>query len=241
MAKILIVDAIAHSAQITRNRLEKMRHTVEHASNSDDALLWLRTYHFDLLVINWTYTGIQGDILCLKARALGLRLPIFLLSTLTDTEDIVRGLDSGADDLISGPVHEREFLARVRALLRRGYFEPIEELRFEDIKLIPKSQLAYCGRTRLKLMPREFQILEYLMRSENIAVSPASIARRVWGADHDISPLTIRSLIRGLRQKLAAAGSKSAAIVTVNGTGYKLEALPQAFSTSFDTVSMPGA
>jgi two-component system, OmpR family, manganese sensing response regulator len=222
MSKILIVEDEIELAEQLRRSLAREQHLVEVVHDGQAALDYLRVSQYDLLVLDWMMPKMTGVEVCRWQRSRGDKTPILMLTARADIEDKESGLDAGADDYLTKPFHLRELMARVRALLRRGV-SPTNELRVEDLVLDPTARSLHRGGTEIKLEPKEFNLLEFLMRHPNQAFKAEALVARVWEAESEISPDAIRVYIRGLRKKIDVDG-KPSIIATVHGSGYRLDA-----------------
>jgi two-component system response regulator MprA len=150
-------------------------------------------------------------------------VPILILTARTETADRVTGLDSGADDYLVKPFERQEFLARIRALLRRRPPRGSASLSVGDLKLNPDTREVHRGGREIELTNREFELLEYLMRNERLVVSRERLLDEVWGYDPMAATNTIDVFISNLRRKLEAAGEPRL-LHTKRGAGYVLRA-----------------
>jgi len=170
-------------------------------------------------VLDWRMPGLAGTEVIAAARRRGLGIPILMLTARDTTEDRVRGLDSEADDYLVKPFDFEELLARLRALLRRGGTAAAPLLRVGGLELDPATHEVRDGSREIALTPREYAILELLMRRAGAVVSRQSIAEHVW-PDADASWNAMEAHMARLRAKLG--GDAGVAILAVRGTGYRL-------------------
>jgi DNA-binding response OmpR family regulator len=223
MAKILIVEDDPHLSSLIRNLLVAERHTAETAVDGNDALEMLKMFKYDLVVLDWMLPGMTGNTICQKYRDRGGAAPILMLTSKSSIEEKEAGLDSGCDDYLTKPFDPRELLARIRALLRRPQaVNSSKDLAIGDLALDIKACKVFKGGVELKLLPKEFNLLELFMRYPNQVFSPEALLERVWTADSAASFDTVRTYIKTLRRKIDSPGSSSA-IRTVHGVGYSLD------------------
>jgi len=176
----------------------------------------------DLVVLDLGLPRLDGIEVCRQLRADG-DVPILILTARTETDDRVTGLDSGADDYLVKPFERQEFLARIRALLRRRPPRGSASLSVGDLKLNPDTREVHRGGREIELTNREFELLEYLMRNERLVVSRERLLDEVWGYDPMAATNTIDVFISNLRRKLEAAGEPRL-LHTKRGAGYVLRA-----------------
>jgi two-component system response regulator MprA len=165
--------------------------------------------------------GIDGVDLVRRLRRSGRQTPVLVLTARDSPEDVVRGLDAGADDYLTKPFSFRVFLARLRALARRSERPYVARLQVDDLVLDPASHQVTRAGTSIALTATEYRLLEFLMRRVGHAVSRSAIIEGVWGFEEDIEPNTVDAFIRLLREKLDA-GRQRRIIQTVRGYGYIL-------------------
>ena len=176
----------------------------------------------DLVVLDLGLPRLDGIEVCKQLRADG-DVPILILTARTETDDRVTGLDSGADDYLVKPFERQEFLARIRALLRRRPPRGSASLSVGDLKLNPDTREVHRGGREIELTNREFELLEYLMRNERLVVSRERLLDEVWGYDPMAATNTIDVFISNLRRKLEA-GNEPRLLHTKRGAGYVLRA-----------------
>ena len=218
MRLLLAEDDAALLAVLARG-LRQSGYLVDTAESGDDALHMLRVGDFAAAVLDWRMPGLDGAEVIAEARRLGLRLPIPMLTARDTLPDRVRGLDAGADDYLVKPFDFEELLARLRALLRRGGSTAGPILRVAGLELDPATHEVRSGGRPVVLTPREYDILELLMRRAGMVVTRQSIAEHVW-PDAAASWNAMEAHMARLRAKLG--GGAGVSIVAVRGTGYRL-------------------
>ena len=158
-------------------------------------------------------------------RAQNVSTPVLLLTAKSQVEDRIAGLNSGADDYLPKPFHNGEFLARVRALTRRGREYTPRVLTAGNMALDCSTFELKCGGSAIRLGTKEFQMLELLMRQQGRPISTEQLMERIWGYDSDAEINVVWAYISYLRRKLDAVGS-NVRITARRGCGYLLEVLP---------------
>jgi len=219
MPKILIVEDDQETAQFLLKHLLSGNYQVEIVADGEDAHFLLRANEYDLVIVDWHLPTITGIELCRQYRADGGRMPILMLTGRGATADKVRGFESGVDDYLVKPFEMEELLARVQALLRRSAsvgYGPV--LQYRDLELDPQSFAVKKGDKEIRLLPKEFAVLELLLRHRGRVLSAQAIINRVWHADETPGPEVIRNYIMNIRKKLG----DDSFIQTVHGVGYKI-------------------
>ncbi|MEB3290391.1 MAG: response regulator transcription factor [Leptolyngbya sp.] len=220
--KILLVEDDPRIAQAVAEALTDQRYVVELATDGELGLAFAESQAFDLIILDVMLPRLDGITLCRKLRNLGLTTPIIMLTARDTSEDKVLGLDVGADDYVVKPFDLPEFLARIRALLRRGTVAPSSLLEWEKLTLNPDTyEVVYDG-VSLALTPKEYSLLELLLRHGSRVLSRSTILEQVWAYDDMPAEETIKVHVRSLRQKLKVAGAEDRFIENVYGLGYRL-------------------
>lgn len=195
-------------------------YAVDAVADAEEAQAYLRAYEYGVAVFDWRLPGMDGVDLVAWSRKKGLRVPILMLTARDTTSDRIQGLDAGADDYLMKPFDNGELLARLRALLRRqdSHIEPV--LRVGSLMLDPAAHEFRVGHDQIDVTPREYAIMELLLRRYPSVVSRSSIAQQAWPDEADaVGSNTIDVHIARLRAKLARADVR---LATVRGVGYKL-------------------
>jgi two-component system OmpR family response regulator len=219
--RILIAEDDRETADFIRRGLEELGHNPVVAPNGIDALHLLSTEQFDVAVIDRMLPGLDGLSVVRRARTAEIELPVLLLTALGRIEDRVSGLEAGADDYLVKPFAFSEFAARVNALGRRRPMQT-EVTRLEQAGVhmdLLKRQVSRDG-TQLLLQPREFRILEELMREAGKVVTRTMLLERVWSYHFDPQSGLVETHISRLRSKLNEGG-KADPIETIRGVGYR--------------------
>lgn len=223
MAKILVVEDDATLQDNLRDWLTFEHHIVETASNGGDGLELLRFYKYDLVILDWQLPNMDGIEVCRQFRSLGGSTPVLMLTGKDSIADKEAGLDAGADDYLTKPFHTKELSARVRALLRRPSLFTATLLQVGLLELDPTAHTVRLGGAAIKLIPKEFALLEFLMRHPDQVFSAEILLDHIWESESNASIDTLRTYMKTLRRKITPDGGECP-ITTVHGLGYKLEA-----------------
>jgi DNA-binding response OmpR family regulator len=220
--RILVVEDERKVANFISQGLQEEGHTVEVAKDGEAALDLLRHGPpYDLIVLDVMLPRLDGFGVLRGARAAGVRAPVLMLTARDAVADKVTGLDGGADDYLTKPFSFDEFLARVRALLRRadGRREPM--LRLADLTLDPATRAVTRGARRIELTAREHALLEYLLRNAGRVLTRPMLAEHVWGLAFDPESNVVDVYVGYLRRKLDGPGEVRL-LHTIRGVGYVL-------------------
>ncbi len=231
MSKLLIVEDDKDLVKVVRDWLEFEKHVVEAVYNGSSAIEILRTQEFDLIVLDWWLPEpeIDGLAVLTELRSRKNKTPVLFLTGRTTNEDKITGLDSGADDYITKPFDIKEFLARVRALLRRAGGQATNIVSAGCLSIDTKTKIASRSGSILKLTPAEFALLEFFLLHPNQTFTAETLLFRIWNAPADLSTDTVRSCIKRLRRKLSTneESGQEDLIETVGRSGYRLNAPDQ--------------
>ncbi len=229
MAKILIIEDEAKTAQPVQTGLRGEGFDATIARTGEEGFLLLRNEPFDLVLLDWMLPGRDGIAILKDIRARGAKTPVLLLTARDSVEDRVLGLDSGADDYLVKPFAFAELLARIRVLLRRT--GDTERLRRQigDLVLDVENRRVLRGSKEITLTPCEFDLLAYLVRHHGQTVTRQMLARDVWREPQRVTPLdnVIDVHVAHLRRKIDD-GHRSKLLHTVRGVGFALRAEAQA-------------
>lgn len=221
MAKILIVEDDAMLADLIVQCLTRENHLVEHADNGSDALSQVKLYKFDLIVLDWSLPEVTGIDILKEFRARGGLTPVLFLTGRRDLADKLEGLDAGADDYLTKPFDSRELSSRVRALLRRPAALVGDILQVGPLELDPKDFRVSLNGEDIKLVPKEFALLEFLMRHPGELFAVDKLLDSVWPCQSDSTREALTTCIKRLRKKLDGE-NESSMIRNVHGVGYGL-------------------
>jgi len=219
--RILIVEDNARIASFLRKGLSEEGYAVETAADGDQAFAVAAESEFDAAIVDVMLPGRSGIDLVRALRGAGREMPILLLTARDRTENKIEGLDAGADDYLTKPFDFTELTARLRALLRRsgGVAPPI--LRAGEVELDPATREVRRGGEPISLTPKEYALLEYLLRNANRPLSRAMLMEHVWGIRFDPGTNVVDVFINSLRNKLDPGREL---IHTVRGVGYIIRA-----------------
>ncbi len=219
--RILLVEDERGVANFVKKGLEEEHYTVDHEVNGLEALNYFATNQYDLIILDIMLPAMNGIEICKKIGADGIQTPVMMLTARESVGDKVQALDSGADDYLTKPFSFDEFLARVRALLRRKK-DSISELAWADLRLDVLAHKAFVADKEVILSPKEYAILQYLLRNKGRIVSRTQILENVWGYDYNPSTNVVDVHIKTLREKLGHTLSPEV-IRSVRGVGYTID------------------
>jgi len=226
--KVLIVEDDANLLEAIKYNLRKEGYDVAAAGDGEEALTAARKEKPDLLILDIMLPQMSGFEVCRILRK-EMTVPIIMLTARADETDKIVGLEIGADDYMTKPFSMRELMARVRAMLRRTKMVEIPPVTGPALILISNIEVdiarhrASLGGVELTLSPKEFDLLAFLARNKGLVFSREQLLEKVWGYDFAGDTRTVDVHIRWLRQKIEIDASHPLRLVTVRGTGYKLE------------------
>jgi DNA-binding response OmpR family regulator len=216
---LVVEDDLRIAAFVTRG-LEESGYTVTVTHDGEDGFLAARYTDYDLIVLDLMLPKMDGIEVARKLRAAGKATPILMLTARDTERDKIRGLDVGADDYLTKPFSFGEFLARVRALLRRDTLTRASIMRIDDLELDTVARQVRRGGRDVALSAREYALLEYLVHHAGQVLTREQLAAHVW-SDAEVESNVIDVYVRYLRQKVDAPFGKPL-IHTVRGVGYTL-------------------
>jgi two-component system OmpR family response regulator len=200
--------------------LKQADYAVDWSGDGNEARAILRTYDFDLVILDLTLPKLDGLELLRDLRDQKKQTPVLIITARADVDDRIRGLDLGADDYLTKPFELGEFDARVRALIRRSHGSGLQRLSCGRLTLDLTAHRAFIDSEPLELPRREFHILEVLMTGRGRILNKEQIIDHISEFDHELSPSAVEIYISRLRKKLEPAG---VSIRVVRGIGYILE------------------
>jgi DNA-binding response OmpR family regulator len=221
--RVLLVEDEIRLAETVRKGLERENYAVDVVHNGVDGL-WAATERpYDAIVLDLMLPGLNGYQVCEKLRANGVWTPVLILTAKDGEYDQADAFDLGADDYLVKPFSFVVLTARLRALVRRGAPERPAVLSVGDLSLDPARRTVRRGETDIKLTPREFSVLTYLLRHADEVVTKTQILENVWDEHYDGDPNIVEVYVGYLRRKVDQPFGR-ASIQTVRGVGYQLVA-----------------
>ena len=227
--RILVAEDEPVVANLIKKTLEEESYEVTLAPDGQTAWDYLSRFSYDAVVLDIMLPALNGLEICRRTRKAGNQVPILLLTALGTTDNIVVGLDNGADDYLTKPFKVAELTARIRSLLRRKTVAPsVQEtpkkntLQFADLVMDLDEKQVVRGNSKIDLTVTEFRLLEYFMRNTRRVLSRMDILEHVWGYDFNMNTKVVDVYINYLRKKLEAP-AQAKLIHTVTGMGYMLK------------------
>jgi len=220
---ILLVEDDELTAATIITSLQAAGFTVEHVTTGEQGVQRGGDAAIDAIIIDRMLPGMGGIEAIARLRAAGIDKPMLILSALGRSDHRIEGLDQGADDYLAKPFEPAELIARLRALCRRSGQPRLSVLVHDDIALHIEARTAHRAGRHLRLSPKEFDLLRYLMENAGETVTRAMLLRHVWNLNFDPQTNVIDVNLVRLRRKLEAGFSESC-LETVRGQGYRLGA-----------------
>jgi DNA-binding response OmpR family regulator len=219
--KILVVEDDRKVAGFIEQGLREEGYVVDIAADGEEATMLAHVYAYDVILLDIVLPKKNGFQVATELRREGRNTPILMLTSRDAVEDIVRGLDAGADDYLSKPFRFDELLARIRALVRRGGADRMETLRYGPLSMDRLRHLATANDRALDLTPKEFQLLEYFLMHPEEVVRRTTLLEKVWDMHFDPESNVVDVHVGNLRRKLKAACGEQL-VETVRGVGFAL-------------------
>ncbi|MGI0489091.1 response regulator, partial [Pantanalinema rosaneae CENA516] len=230
--RILIVEDDEFTAKALGSILSDQNYAVETAADGEVGWELVESFSYDLILLDVMLPKLDGISLCQRLRSRGIQVPILLLTGRDTGHDKAIGLDAGADDYVVKPFNAEELVARIRALLRRGGAATSPVLEWGNLRLDPSTCEVSYGARLLPLTPKEYALLELFLRNHHRVYSCSMILEHLWSFEDTPGEEAVRTHIKGLRQKLKAAGAPTDVVETVYGIGYRLKPLEEATTTA---------
>jgi DNA-binding response OmpR family regulator len=221
MAKILIIDDDKDLTLLIRSWLSSENHVMEIVHNGREGMDLMRGSGYDLILLDWDLPEMTGiDVLRTFKNERGTT-PIIMLTGNRTVDEKESGLNSGADDYLTKPFHMKELSARIKAVLRRSSKSINNVLEVADMMLDPVKYKFTKGGREIVLVPKEFALLEFLMRHPGQVFDAETLLQRVWHSDSEATIEAVRTCIRRMRQKIDA-NEENSVIETIARVGYRL-------------------
>lgn len=221
MQQVLILEDEADVRELLVLHLKREGYQVHAFEDAETALTAFPNHKFDLMILDWMLPKMSGLDFCKKVRSeYKTTVPILILTARADTMDKVLGLEIGADDYLTKPFEIREFVARVRALLRRANPKPNSEIVSGPFSLNDASKQIFLNKLELQLTPNEFKLLSTLMQKPGTTYERGDLIKLIQGPGVSVVDRTIDTTVLGLRKKL---GDSADYVETVRGFGYRFK------------------
>ncbi len=218
--RILVVEDDKKVASFLEKGLREEGYSVDVAHDGTDGLVKAHVHEYDLLLLDIMLPGKSGLEIVRDLRSKEKAVPVLMLTARDDREDVVLGLDAGADDYLTKPFGFDELLARIRALLRRGGAARPDRLLYDDVELDRVKHVASRAGSRLDLTPKEFQLLEFFMLNAERVVRRTELLEKVWDLHFDPMSNVVDVHVGHLRRKLRESGTDPAAPHGARASGY---------------------
>lgn len=223
--RILLVEDDELLAGVIAEFLTDNLHVVDIVFDGEIAWEQIQALKYDLILLDVMLPKLDGIHLCQRLRAYNYSVPILMITALDTSTDKVTGLDAGADDYMVKPLDLPELLARIRALGRRGGTPVSPILKWGELKLDPALYEVTYSDQSLRLTPKEYKLLELLLRSGRRVLSRGVIIEHIWSLQEPPEEGTVKTHIKSLRKKLKVVGAPDDFIETAHGLGYRLKQL----------------
>jgi two-component system OmpR family response regulator len=223
--RILVIEDDKDVASFIEAGLQQAGYSVDHADNGKDGLFLATTETYDALIVDRMLPGVDGLTIVRTLRSSSIQTPVLILSALGEVDDRVKGLKAGSDDYLVKPFAFGELMARLEALMRRARSSsnaPETTLRVSDLEMDLLRREVHRAGTRIELQPREFQLLEFLMRHAGQVVTRTMLLEGVWDYHFDPQTNVIDVHVSRLRSKIDRGFNKPL-LHTVRGSGYRLD------------------
>lgn len=219
--RVLIVEDERRLSNVVKKGLIEDGFAVDQAFNGEEGLYLAESESYDLIILDVMLPKIDGLKVCHDLRQKKIKTPILILTAKTKLEDKVAGLEVGADDYLTKSFAFAELKARIQALLRRSHNQSETILKIDDLVVDPIKHSVKRTRKNINLTPKEFAILEYLLRHKGEVVTRTQITEHVWDYNFDALSNVVDVFIATLRRKINK-GAKKKLIETVHGVGFKI-------------------
>jgi PAS domain S-box-containing protein len=239
--KILVVEDDELHLYALSTVLTNQNYAVEVATDGNTAWELIKTYDYDLILLDVVLPKLDGISLCRQIRYSGRQVPILLLTGCDRSHEKAIGLDAGADDYVVKPFNEEELVARVRALLRRGSVTSQPILEWGNLRLDPSSREVTFDQNLVSLTAKEYALLELFLRNQRRVFSCGMILEHLWSYGDTPGEDAVRTHIKGLRMKLKSANAPQDLIETLYGIGYRLKPQKEQSKQGYKAANFPSS
>lgn len=219
--RLLVVEDERKLANIIKKGLSEEGFAVDAAYNGEEGQYLAESEEYDLIILDIMLPKVDGLTICKELRAKNIRAPVLMLTAKSEVDDKVAGLDSGADDYMTKPFSFLELRSRIHALIRRSNQETSPTLTISDLELDPIKHKVARGGNSIKLTPKEFSVLELLLRHKEEVVTRTMVIEHVWDYNFDGMSNIVDVFVASLRRKVDK-DSIVKLIHTIHGVGYKV-------------------
>lgn len=219
--RILIIEDERRLANVVKKGLVEDGFAVDIAYDGEEGKYLAESEEYDLIILDISLPKVNGLTLCKELRSKEIKTPVLMLTAKSTLEDKVVGLDSGADDYLTKPFAFLELRSRVHALIRRSKQEASSLLKIDSLEVDPIKHIAQRSGKSIKLTPKEFAILEFLLQYKDKVVSRTMVIEHIWDYNFDGMSNIVDVFVAALRRKVDADSSKKL-IHTIHGVGYKI-------------------
>ncbi len=223
--RILLIEDEKRLSHVIEKGLTESGYAVDKVFDGEEGLYLAESENYDIIILDVMLPKIDGITVCKELRKKHIATPILMLTAKTTVEDRVTGLDAGADDYLTKPFAFVELNSRLQALLRRSHKQPETTLTVDTLELDPIKHTVSRGGKQIALTPKEFAILEYLMRHKDEVVTRTQITEHTWDYNFDSMSNVIDVFITSIRKKIDS-NQKHKLIHTIHGVGYKISMTP---------------
>jgi len=221
MTKILVVEDDADLADLVVDSLTNERHTVDRCDNGREALDFLRLSQYEIVILDWNLPGMSGPAILKEFRESGGTAGVIMLTAKHTMDDKEMGFQSGANDYITKPFDVRDLVLRVHALLKRPMSTPTDTVVCGSLQLNAVRHTLIRNGVEIHLAPRDYSLLEFLMRHPNEIFSPEALIARVWHTDSTATGEVVRNSITRIRKAIDDPTGESV-IENVPRVGYRI-------------------
>jgi len=219
MSKILIVDDEIRIREVIKEYAVLYGHEVKEASDGLQAIEMIKDEDFDVVILDIMMPNLDGFVACKKIKAIK-KVPVIMLSARQEEFDKLMGFELGIDDYVTKPFSPKELMARIKAVTERFKGDTNVKLQFEGLVVDTEGVNVYVDQEKIHITPKEYELLVYMIKNKNTAISRDRLLEEVWNYDYFGDDRTVDTHVKMLRKNL---GKYRKFIITVRGMGYKFE------------------